>query len=310
MAKKTYVGVNNIARNVSKMYVGVNGVARRVKKAYTGVNGVARQVYEAPLKIVTFNGGTDKEIYDMLEAHYEGRIDVSNYWSVGDNRTIHLSAMAADHSGESHRAQDMIIEIVDFKHDDLWTPVNGITKAAISVACKNCLRDANVSDTDGANNTENGYMNPTRTYIGGWRDCDRRWWCNNVFYNALPYYIKMGVKNVKKPYYCWEEGGSSYSYSNTNDRVFLASIKECLGDVSTEVFLEGTRYMKYYTQANLRKLPKWTSSDVSSNYWLRSSYKQNVAIKTQLTAIIRRSDVRNDGGYSDSILGISPMFCM
>lgn len=45
MAKKTYVGVNNIARNVSKMYVGVNGVARKVKKAYVGVNGVARLVF-------------------------------------------------------------------------------------------------------------------------------------------------------------------------------------------------------------------------------------------------------------------------
>lgn len=71
MAKKTYVGVNNIAQNVSKMYVGVNGVARRVKNAYVGVNGVARLVYEnanvyishmfasmvgQPFKI--YNGGT------------------------------------------------------------------------------------------------------------------------------------------------------------------------------------------------------------------------------------------------------------
>ena len=45
MAKKTYVGVNNIARNVNKMYVGVNEVARRVKKAYVGVNGVAKLVF-------------------------------------------------------------------------------------------------------------------------------------------------------------------------------------------------------------------------------------------------------------------------
>lgn len=49
MAKKEYVGVNAIARNVKKQYVGVNGVARKVKKAYVGVNGVARQC---------FSGGT------------------------------------------------------------------------------------------------------------------------------------------------------------------------------------------------------------------------------------------------------------
>ena len=34
MAKKAYVGVNSVARKISKMYVGVNGVARKVKKAY------------------------------------------------------------------------------------------------------------------------------------------------------------------------------------------------------------------------------------------------------------------------------------
>lgn len=309
MAKKTYVGVNNIARNVSKMYVGVNGVARKVKKAYVGVNGVAREFYQKPLKIVTFNGGTDEEIYDMLEAHYEGRIDVSNYWSVGDNRTIHLSAMQADHSGESHRAQDMIIEIVDFKHDDLWTPINGKTKAAISVSCKNCLRDANVSDTNGENNTENGYTNPTRTYIGGWRDCDRRWWCNNVFYNALPYYIKMGVKNVKKEYYCWEDS-NNYSHSNTNDRVFLGSIYEYRGS-EISIFIEGTQYARYTTQSNLRKLPKWTSSDISSNYFARTAFEDaSVATKTQLVCMITRRGVNKNAAYADSALGVSPMFCM
>ena len=47
MSKKAYVGVNGIARNVSKMYVGVNGVARKVVKGYVGVNGVAQQFWGA-----------------------------------------------------------------------------------------------------------------------------------------------------------------------------------------------------------------------------------------------------------------------
>lgn len=42
MAKKLYVGVNGIARQVNNMYVGVNGVARKVIKGYVGVGGVAR----------------------------------------------------------------------------------------------------------------------------------------------------------------------------------------------------------------------------------------------------------------------------
>ena len=42
MAKKAYVGVNNVARKTKQIYVGVNGVARKVKKGYIGVNGVAK----------------------------------------------------------------------------------------------------------------------------------------------------------------------------------------------------------------------------------------------------------------------------
>ena len=45
MAKKAYIGVNNVARRIKKMYVGVNGVARRIKKAYIGIGGVARQFF-------------------------------------------------------------------------------------------------------------------------------------------------------------------------------------------------------------------------------------------------------------------------
>ena len=45
MAKKTYIGVNNVARQVKKVYIGVNGVARKVKKIYIGVANIARQVF-------------------------------------------------------------------------------------------------------------------------------------------------------------------------------------------------------------------------------------------------------------------------
>ena len=45
MAKKCYVGVNNLAQNCSNIYVGVNNVARKVVKGYVGVNGVAQQFW-------------------------------------------------------------------------------------------------------------------------------------------------------------------------------------------------------------------------------------------------------------------------
>ena len=45
MAKKGYVGIDNVARKVTKQYIGVNNVARKVTKGYIGVNNVARQCY-------------------------------------------------------------------------------------------------------------------------------------------------------------------------------------------------------------------------------------------------------------------------
>ena len=45
MAKAHYVGVDGVARKVTKHYVGVDGVARKIKSEYVGVDGVARQYY-------------------------------------------------------------------------------------------------------------------------------------------------------------------------------------------------------------------------------------------------------------------------
>lgn len=42
MAKKAYVGVDDVARRVRKIYYGADGVAHRVRKGYIGIGGVAR----------------------------------------------------------------------------------------------------------------------------------------------------------------------------------------------------------------------------------------------------------------------------
>lgn len=42
MAKKSYVGINEVARKNKKGYIGINNVARKIKKAYVGIGGVAR----------------------------------------------------------------------------------------------------------------------------------------------------------------------------------------------------------------------------------------------------------------------------
>ena len=52
--------------------------------------------------LVTWAGGTDEEIVKMVQLADEGKINLSDYWAVGDTRTVQLSAMSATGVGESH----------------------------------------------------------------------------------------------------------------------------------------------------------------------------------------------------------------
>lgn len=52
MAKKAYIGVNNIAKNVKDIYVKDNGELKEIIKGYVGVNGVAQLFYEKEEEVV------------------------------------------------------------------------------------------------------------------------------------------------------------------------------------------------------------------------------------------------------------------
>ena len=68
MPKGVYVGVNNLARKVTKIYCGVNNVARKVKKGYVGVGGVAR---------IFFSGEKELEYYGTITPLSEARWNLS-----------------------------------------------------------------------------------------------------------------------------------------------------------------------------------------------------------------------------------------
>lgn len=185
--------------------------------------------------IVTFSDGTDEEILEMVQAHYNDKIKLSDYWAIGDTRTVTLSAMSATYVGESHSSQDVQLTIIDFDHDDLVTPINGKTKAAISVQLKNCL------------NTK-GYMNSSNTNSGGWEESARRKWCNDIFYNAIPSILRNDIKQViKKNYKVY----NSNNITTTSDYCFLLSETEIYGEKKYSIdSTEGTQYEYYKTSSN------------------------------------------------------------
>lgn len=257
------------------------------------------------LKIVTFASGTDAEIAKMIQAHYNNKINIADYWAVGDTRTVSLSAMSATGVGESHRAQSVKFVIGGFNHDDLTSPINGHTKAAVTLLQKDCLMDATSASNvnNGSADTEKGYMNSSNTNVGGWKNCARRTWCNNVYFKALPTTWQSMVKTVNKKA---SVGNNSSTIETVQDKIFLAAEIEIFGSTTYSFAGEGTQYQYYKNAtANRYKMPKWTSSYVSHIYWERSPRSSSSA---GFCAV-------NDSGSAGSsnannAYGVAPCLCI
>ena len=238
------------------------------------------------LTIVTFSDGTDEEILAMVQAHYDDKIKLSDYWAIGDTRTVTLSAMSATYVGESHSSQDVQLTIIDFDHDDLVTPINGKTKAAISVQLKNCL------------NTK-GYMNSSNTNSGGWEESARRKWCNDIFYNAIPSILRNGIKQViKKNYKVY----NSNNITTTSDYCFLLSETEIFGEKKYSIdSTEGTQYEYYKTSSNRIK-----QVSGSNYYWWERSPNGSTS------SLFCFVDSGGSAGcyYASDARGLAPCLCI
>ena len=271
----------------------------------TGDNVLNKTVISVELsliKIVAFATGTDEEIAAMIDAHYNDKINIADYWAVGDMRTVHLSAMAATGVRESHREQDVQFVIGDFEHDDLTTPIKGHSKAAVTLLQKDCLMDATSASypNRGYIDTEKGYMNSTDTNVGGWKNCARRTWCNNVYFGALPSTLKSMVKTVNKKV---SVGNGQSTIETVQDKIFLAAEIEIFGSIKYSVDGEGTQYQYYKNAtANIYKMPKWhsDSSFVTQMYFGRSpvSNKTNVFCSVHGTGIVSYDAATTERGFA------------
>ena len=238
------------------------------------------------VKIVTFADGTYEEILAMIQAHYDDKINLSDYWAVGDTRTVHLSAMSATGVGESHAEQDVQFVIADFDHDELTSAINGHTTAAVTLSQKNSLNEA-------------GYMNSSSTNSGGWEGCARRSWCNNIFYNAIPSIIKNEIKQVNKKNY---KVHNDATIIITSDYCFLLSETEIFGTNSYSIgSTEGTQYEYYKTSSNRIK-----QLNGSNNYWWeRSPDSSNTTCFCRVN-----SSGGADRNYANLTYGLAPCFCI
>lgn len=243
----------------------------------------------ATLKIVSWASGTDAELKKMLDAHYAGKIDIHDYWSVGDERTVSLSAMAATGVGESHVAQNVTIVLT---HAGGKTLADGTTECAFQWDLKNFL-------ANGTSN-ESGYMNSSNTNVGGWKNCARRNWCNSTFYNS----IAAGFRALLKQFINKTSAGSrSATIEETTDWTALRAEIEVFGTASYSKAGEGSQVKYYETSAN--RVKKAGNSGSASNWWERSPYYSDSEFFCRVT-----TSAFSDAAGAGSTLGIAPFGCI
>lgn len=238
-------------------------------------------VTESSLQIVTWSEGTDEQIAAMLDAHYNGDIDIHDYWHVGDERTVHLSAMTAGAVSETHVEQDVTMVLMNEGGKTLVEPVNGISECAFVVGQKNCLSVL-------------GYMNPTETSTNGWDGCRRREWCNETYRNALSETFKILFKQHNNV----TANGTGSTTKISVDYFALPSEVEVFGNVryaNATVEAENTQFDYYKVDTNRKKNCSW---------WERSCYSTSSSYFCYVNSGAANGE---SGNYKK---GIAPFGCI
>lgn len=201
------------------------------------------------LEIVPWSTGTDEQIAAMVAAADAGKIVLSDYWSAGDTRTVHLSEMAASSgTGEAHPAQDVQFVLTDPGH---YMLANG-KPCKFVVLQKDCLN-------------KNGRMNENDTNIGGWNDCPRRTWCNSVYRDAIP----SGLRPIFKQFKVITADGRGSTAVDSTDWFSLFSEKEIFGSTAyanSSAESQNTQLDYYKTSSN--RIKRWKGS--AAIWWERS----------------------------------------
>lgn len=245
-------------------------------------------------KVPSWSTGTDAEIVKAVQAADEGKINLSDYWAVGDERTVHLSAMAATGVGESHVEQDVTFVLMDTACTGFTfaeATASGKTTPSFIVGMKNCLEEV-------------GYMNPGSTNANGWSGCARRVWCNNIFYAALPNTLRGIFKQFK-----WKQGkggGVTSGLLETTDYFGLAPEKAIFENANFSQSDEAALYSQFDWYKTLANKIKKLGDAGSANVWREgSTYSGNSLLFCAVS-----SDGSAHYGPSAALFGISPFGCI
>lgn len=291
-----YPGVCNSYGDVFNIYyLASSGYKQKecVQLSQTKIDGLSKteltastpgEVYVlkgAGLAGITWSDATDEEVALMLDMHRNGEINIYDYWHIGDVRTVQLGDLNSD-LAESYCANQVV---------DLVLVERGGKLLEDGSECVFIVQQEGLLDNLAAINISD----PTIPWI----DCDRRQWCNETYYNAIPETLRPVFKKHKN---LTADTTTATSLVETWDYFALPAIKEITternnnGSVLEFNTLSGP--WEYY--ANQEKTSYFGRD---WDWWLRS-----LGTSTASWAYVSYSGIYSTG--STNAKGIAPFGCI
>ena len=151
----------------------------------------------------------------------------------------------------------------------------------------------------------NHLVNNTNTNVGGWKDSEMRTYVNGTIYNALPSELQNVISSTK----VISGHGSTSEEINfqTRDKLYLLSMKEIYGEVTSDLLVSETKQLDYYKNigaslTNYSNISKKIGTN-DSWWWLRS------AVSTSNSNFLSvNSNGKNGDGAPILASGVSPAF--
>ena len=303
MSKKSYFGVNGVARNVKSWPVGIGNVARKAKSGYFGVGGVARQFLSGVDPVLNNNDwATIRAVSDASQG--------ANYWSIGDRKAVTLNGKMSELTLSNFTIYAFII---GFNHN---ASVEGSNRIHFQIGKTAITGGKDVCLVSGYDNDSDFYMNTSSTNSGGWNNSYMRKTIlgtslssySGTFIGVLPAALRAVLKSVTK--YTDNTGGGSTSASAvtaTTDYAFLLSEYEVLGRISRANSNEASKQAQYdyYKAGNSKVKYNHSAPGTTVGWWLRSP---RASKSTYFVSVATDGYV----SYSDASLsnGVAPGFAV
>lgn len=281
-----------------EMIEAIDGFKRITKEAEEILNKVMDMgVYSITnlngIKLVSWSDGSWEDISAMLEAHYKGDIDITEYWKTGDTKEVKLN-----------NGDILYLTLIGSNHDDLVKNINEATKAAFTVQSKILLERGKYM-----------FNKCNSVAYSSWHESDMRIFLNTDFNNLLPKELQSLIKTVKKETYCYAlKSEFSYLYRNSvisEEKIFLLSETEVRGKQLLDAYEYGNgsdgKHYEYYTSNGKRVKCRLKMDDSFNYWWLRSSLVDKHGF-SYFRYVNNRGAIETY--RSDGIIGVAPAFCI